>query len=515
MKIKFYILFFLLCYQYLLFSQKDGDSLVLFSELKYHSEFEKEAIQSYVQSNSDTLNLFLAIDSSMTEELAIKYNALYRTMISELLVKKIDSKKIIKRVRKSFTMLHNKYLEKYNEIEFLPTLFQKGTYNCVTSSILYSMVFEELKIPYKVQATRNHVYLIANPGPQSIVVETTNPKMDKPENNNYYKKEYVSHLRSIKLVSDLEFKTKSVDEIFEEKMNKVWPAKFDNLAGFQYYNLGLVKFSSKEVEKSYELFQKAYFFYPEKQVQQVLYGVLLQLVSHCKYENVSDIDYLVQLSRYKEISFELTKELFLDILEYHQQFTDRQALCDALYERFLDQIQDESNRNDLSFAFQLQMSKYYEKKAQQKKYIEKLLAHRQNHKETNELFINYLNNSLQSISEYKDLLDTINILKQKYPYDFVQKVLFEHELKAHLDQAYDLLKYNYIEDGESYLNKFENLASEPIETENNELIKSIENAYRALAVYYFYWENRKKALAAINRGLNYVPGSRYLQSAVY
>ena len=117
MKIKFYILFFLLCYQYLLFSQKDGDSLVLFSELKYHSEFEKEAIQSYVQSNSDTLNLFLAIDSSMTEELAIKYNALYRTMISELLVKKIDSKKIIKRVRKSFTMLHNKYLEKYNEIE--------------------------------------------------------------------------------------------------------------------------------------------------------------------------------------------------------------------------------------------------------------------------------------------------------------------------------------------------------------------------------------------------------------
>jgi tetratricopeptide (TPR) repeat protein len=222
--------------------------------------------------------------------------------------KNVEEMKIPKRVRKSFTILHDKHLKKYKEIEFFPTLFEKGRYNCVTSSILYSMVFEELKIPYKIQATKNHVYLVANPGPSSIVVETTNPNIDKKEYLEDYKRDYVSHLRSIKLISEKEYKSKSINEIFEEKTNNVWTAEFNNLVGFQYYNLGLVKFSNKEAEEAYKLFQKAYFFNPDKQVQLVLYGVLLQLVSNSKYENVSDIDYIAQLSRYKDINFEFTKK---------------------------------------------------------------------------------------------------------------------------------------------------------------------------------------------------------------
>lgn len=45
--------------------------------------------------------------------------------------------------------------------------------------MLYAMVFDELNIPYKVKASSNHVYLVANPGPKSIVVKTTNPDFEK------------------------------------------------------------------------------------------------------------------------------------------------------------------------------------------------------------------------------------------------------------------------------------------------------------------------------------------------
>ena len=41
--------------------------------------------------------------------------------------------------------------------------------------MLYSMVFDAMKIPYKVMAAPGHIYLIANPGSNSIVIETTNP----------------------------------------------------------------------------------------------------------------------------------------------------------------------------------------------------------------------------------------------------------------------------------------------------------------------------------------------------
>ncbi len=507
-------MFLLWIYYPYAFSQ-DNDSLVLFSDLKYHSDFEKEAIFNYTQNKTDTLNLFLAIDSGMSVEKAQSYNAIYRTMIQELYEKNVEDKKVEKRVRKSFTTLHEKYLKKYNEIEFLPLIFEKGTYNCVTSSILYSMVFEELNIPYKIQATQKHVYLIANPGPKSIVVETTNPKMDEPEILENYKRDYVSHLRSIKLISEREYKSKSVEELFEEKTSKGWVVEFDNLVGIQYYNLGLVKFSDKEVEKSYELFQKAYFFYPNKQVRLCLYGVILQLVSTCKYEKVSDIDYIVQLSRYKDINYEFTKNLLLEVLEYHLQFTDRLSFCDSVYERFINQINDKDNKEELDFEFNLFMSKHFVKSKEQKKYVERLIKIKQNHRESNDLFIGYIVYTLSDIHDYQELLDAINEFRKSYPYKFVQEVLYEYELIANLNQAQDLFKYNYIEDGDIYLRKFEEMSSIPVNSENEKLIKSIENAYRALAIYYFYYETRKKAVQAINRGLKYVPDSRYLQTAVY
>jgi len=45
--------------------------------------------------------------------------------------------------------------------------------------MLYALVYDRISIPYKVMASSNHVYLVANPGPKSIVIETTNPGLEK------------------------------------------------------------------------------------------------------------------------------------------------------------------------------------------------------------------------------------------------------------------------------------------------------------------------------------------------
>jgi hypothetical protein len=87
MKKKFAFLFLLWISYPLVFSQ-ENDSLVVFSDLKYHSDFEKEAILQFVQGKTDTLNLFLAIDSAMSIETANSYKNIYRTMIMELYEKK-------------------------------------------------------------------------------------------------------------------------------------------------------------------------------------------------------------------------------------------------------------------------------------------------------------------------------------------------------------------------------------------------------------------------------------------
>jgi len=44
------------------FAQNQSDSIILFSDLKFHSKFEKESMQNFLRNNTDTFNFFLAID---------------------------------------------------------------------------------------------------------------------------------------------------------------------------------------------------------------------------------------------------------------------------------------------------------------------------------------------------------------------------------------------------------------------------------------------------------------------
>ena len=51
-------------------AQNQTDSLIRFSDLRFHSGFEKEALTNFVRHGKDIFNLFLAIDEKMTDELA-------------------------------------------------------------------------------------------------------------------------------------------------------------------------------------------------------------------------------------------------------------------------------------------------------------------------------------------------------------------------------------------------------------------------------------------------------------
>jgi len=80
------------------FAQNQTDSLIHFSEIKYHSDFEKQAIYNFVNYKSDTFNLFLAIDENMTNEEMIWRKKIYLDIFEGLKEKSIDNKKINKKI---------------------------------------------------------------------------------------------------------------------------------------------------------------------------------------------------------------------------------------------------------------------------------------------------------------------------------------------------------------------------------------------------------------------------------
>ena len=489
------------------------DSLIRFSDLRFHSDFEKKAIESFVFHKRDTFNLFLAIDEKMTQEEADWRKEIYLSVFSDLESKKIQTKKINKKIKLTYSEVHSRFLKKYNDNDYFPVVFQTGTYNCVSASMLYALIFDKLDIPYVVKASSSHVYLVANPGSNSIVIETTNPGLEQKIFTGEFKQQYVNYLRTSKLISESEYKNKSTEEIFEEKFKEVRDAEFINLPGFQYYNKAFSKLQNNETEEALSLFQKAYFFYPDYQVKTLLFTSLLFHIEKCNFDMVSDIDYLAQLSRFENIDMKAVIGIFNNIIHNHLQYTDKEAFCDSLNARLVSQITDINLINEINFAYNLQMSYRYQNSDKIEKYISKAIAIKGNHHDTKVMMENYLRRKLFSITNSDILLDTIHQLEKRYSHEIIDPILLEHKLRAYLQKANDSFSRRRITEGNNYLFEFEKYCELPV---NSQMLSSmIENAYRAAAVYYFYEGYKSKAKTYVNRGLKYVPNSRLLESVFY
>ena len=493
-----------------LFSQNSSDSIVLFSDLKFHSEFEKNALLNFVIQKKGTFNLFLAIDENINAEIAQNDFHKYNEVIDELREKKIESKPINKQIKLAYSSIHSRFLDKYSEVEYFPEIFQTGIYNCVSASMIYALAFDNLKIPYKVMAASNHVYLIANPGEKSVVIETTNPGFEKMIFTGEFKQQYVDYLRNSKLISESDIRNKSVEEIFEEKFNEVKNAEFGNLPGFQYYNKALTKLQNNDTDEAFELCQKAYFFYPDQQVKVLLYNTLVFQIQYCNFDNVNDIDYLAQLSRFENTDQDLIIALFSKVINDNLQYTNREKFCDSVYHRLVTQISNQKTKDEISFSYFMLMSYQFQNTKKVEYYVTNALDIKGNFQDANIIFKNYIEKKLNNITNNYALLDTLEVLGNKYNYEQIQPTLKEYQMIAYLKIADDLYNSKKPKAGEEYLNLFENECPTPIDSYN--LSYWTEKTYSSIAVYYLNKHNKPTASIFINEGLKYVPTSELLKS---
>ena len=202
-----------------LFSQDTEvfDTLVYFNEITYHSELEEEAFNEYFsEDNSSFIKLFLAKDENITKQQYEIRLTSFLDYTKELREDKNYNKPEKKKVKYYYNLIHNKYLEKYEMNTNFSKIFNNGYYNCVTGSILYGLIFDELKIPYKIKLSPIHAYLITYPQTESILVETTNPVKGYFIFNENFKQNYVDHLLDNKLITASEYASYSTEELFNK-----------------------------------------------------------------------------------------------------------------------------------------------------------------------------------------------------------------------------------------------------------------------------------------------------------
>lgn len=505
-----YILLFLLIGFRIAAGSTAEDSLVVFSDLKFHSELEKQSFTEFSRNGTEALNLFLSIDKELDEEDAAVYARKFEEIIESLENKNIASKKINKKIKVAYTAIHSQYLKRYINNSFMASIFESGEYNCVSASMLYGLVFDRVDIPYKVMISQNHAFLVANPGSNSVVVETTNPGFEQQIFTGEFKQQYVSQLRESKQISEQEYRSKSAEEIFEAKLKEVRDADFRNLPGAQYNNLALLEFQDNNVGYGYELCQKAYYLFPDPQIRILLHTALAFQIDQCKFNKIEDIDYLVQYSRYENTDPEIIVGIFNNLINQHMQYTDRVGFCDSLYRRLDYKISDEYLKRELAFNFNYQMAVQNRFNDLAELYAAKAISIKPNHRDANQLFEYLIGRKVENISQPEALLDTIARLESRYPDEMVREIIYNYRMVGYLRVARENFRKNRLRTGESYLLKFEEEC--PLPVENNFLQAQIEATYSTAAAYYANNNYLTKSRNILRRGLKFVPDSQILNS---
>lgn len=487
------------------------DSLVRFQDLKFHSEFEEAAFRGFVLNRADTFNLFLAVDESVTPDQAEDWYREYKDVSGVLSRKKVHNKNMDRKIRMAHTAVHQRLLGKYVDTRYFPSIFRDGTYNCVTASLLYALVFNELNIPFRVMASSDHVYLAANPGRKEVVIETTTPSLTQAIFTAELKQQYVNYLRDLNQISEEDYRSGSLEEIFEAAFREIRSATFENLPGLQYYNKACHLYNEGNYHKAYECSQKAYFLYPDREVRAQLYATLLHQIDECSFGEVEDIDYIAQLSRFGNKSHTAVIGLFSNTILHQLQYIDREDFYDSIHTRLISNIDDDDLSKELSFQYYLRMSYRFQDSDRAEYYSGNAVKINNNHRDALEILSKSVLKKLLAIQDTKAVLDSISQFERRYEPERVNQAFSDLKSTALVDMASECFRQKKIEDGEAYLKRFEEQSMTPLE--NPALIQRIEIAYRTAASCYFNSNYKTRSREILERGLKYAPDSNILKSA--
>lgn len=487
------------------------DSLVFYSDLSFNSTFEEKTFEDhFINNTNNSLALFMSISPSVSQEQYESARDIFEAKFNSLNTDKLNSKKPDKRVKAIYEDVHKDFFEQYRVQNRFNEIFETGRYNCVSSSALYAIFLEELDIPFTIKEKPTHVYLIAYPKSDRIIVESTDPSGGFIKYNGIYKQEFVNRMAKAKLISNAEVNSKSVDELFDEYYFYDTDITLKELVGIQYMNDALYRIDDKDFKGAHRQMEKARMFYKNDKVAMLLLALNAELIDNQKYEDIENIDLLVKLSRFT--SYGIDDDIVLSEFRrvINTQLIDK-GDADELtryYTRLNEGIIDEQLKAELGYVYNYEQGRAHFNQGKYNEsltYFEEAFILKPTNLDINNIFINALRMTLQ-LSTNNEVISKLEQYKEKHP-ALLENNLFKSILvNSYLVQfgsAYDLGNES---EGKKYKQLFEQYYN-PYLTINE---SSLGRAYSITAVYYFKKGYTAKAKSIINEGLNISPNNHEL-----
>jgi len=489
------------------------DTLVYFSELSFVSDEEKSAFTHFFnKGEKDYFTLF----SQAGKKSSASSKEKFYTYLNKMGFEKMVDKKQDKRVKFIYENVHAAFLSKYEGKSLFSDIFDDGDYNCVSATALYCMAFDYFKIPYVIKEKPNHVYPVAYPNNQQVIVETTNPMVGSFAFNDQFKASYLENLKKQKLISNQEAITKSNNELFDQYFFKEEVnITLDQLFGIQYMNDGIFKLEAEDVNGSSKQFEKAYLLYPSENIANGLLVSYLKAFQGKTKKDTSHAVLLAKLSRFSKygITQELVKGEFGNSTNTLLFDLGKPADYTNYYNALTNHLNDSEYKEEVSFIYHYELGRYYYNQGryfQSQPYFEKAFIIRPNNQDVQNIYLQIIERSLRAANDGQEGINLLTEASTKNPV-LKTNTKFNSMLAAtYLAKFNDDFQNGEVQDGEKA-----RLAFEVIYTTEKELSVNPEfigQAYSSAAVYFFRKNQNAKSKSYIEKGLELAPGNRELQN---
>ena len=168
-----------------------------------------------------------------------------------------------------FYFVHRKMLGSYEQyVPFSAIFTDEQKYDCVTGSILYALILEELDVKYEVKESDFHVYILAFLDDKEYLLETTDPLhgFAKSDEEIAFRKRQISE-DAHRFNARITMEGLGADKVNMQQINIIDNSvNLIQLSGLHYYNQALDRFNRKEYRDALKLAEMAAKRYPSDRI---------------------------------------------------------------------------------------------------------------------------------------------------------------------------------------------------------------------------------------------------------
>lgn len=492
------------------------DSLIRKNEINYSSDFERSVFYNFFHQNDldQFAKLFLTATPSIEENQAKAIEEKISGIVQSIQKEGIESKKSNKKMKVIYDKIHDPLLKKYELENRFYEMFSSGSYNCVTATALYAIIFDKLKIPYEIKEKPTHVYLLAYPNQENILIETTSPLFGYISFNDEFKYQFISNLKKQKIIGSGESE-KTTDELFNQYYFKNENITLRELVGIHYMNDALFKRDHGKWKEGYYQLEKAFLFYPSQRCRYLLMAFGVEIITKEKLQPKEKSEFIGKLSRFQEegITIDMIKGEFSNLTQDLLFRENNKMLYKECYEIISNKITDKELSKDIAYIFNYENGRAYYNLGnfhRAKPFFKKAFLLQPNNLDLGGIFIGVISQTLRAIENEPSVLDSLNLYKKEYP-SLAQFNSFNSMLANSLIVQYgDSFDKGNVKSAEEHKKSFDGLLQENPSINLNPY--SIGKAFSSACSYYFKKGQKNKAREILNEGLKISPDNYQLRT---